>query len=105
MRPVIPCNSRGIGAPIPHFRAQGRRGGRDAKGGEGAARTRRRPWRKRESDKGRYVPRAVVIVSAAEEDEDYVDSDLADAVEGLKAIFQRRKIDASFGKAPAELVD
>jgi hypothetical protein len=33
-----------------------------------------------------------------------VDSDLADAVEGLKAIFQRRKIDVSFGKAPAELV-
>jgi hypothetical protein len=34
-----------------------------------------------------------------------VDSDLADAVEGLKAIFQRRKIDVSFGKAAPELVD
>ncbi|WP_394836151.1 MULTISPECIES: SMI1/KNR4 family protein [Pendulispora] len=34
-----------------------------------------------------------------------MDSDLADAVEGLKAIFQRRKIEASFGKAPPELVD
>jgi hypothetical protein len=34
-----------------------------------------------------------------------VDSDLADAVEGLKAIFQRRKIDATFGKASPELVD
>jgi hypothetical protein len=34
-----------------------------------------------------------------------VDSDLADAVEGLKAVFQRRKIDASFGKAPPALVD
>jgi hypothetical protein len=34
-----------------------------------------------------------------------VDSDLADAVEGLKAIFQRRKIDASFSKAPAPLID
>jgi hypothetical protein len=34
-----------------------------------------------------------------------VDSDLADAVEGLKAVFQRRKIDSSFGKAPQALVD
>lgn len=34
-----------------------------------------------------------------------MDSDLADAVEGLKAIFQRRKIEATFGKAPPELVD
>jgi hypothetical protein len=34
-----------------------------------------------------------------------VDSDLADAVEGLKSIFQRRKIEANFGKAPAELID
>jgi hypothetical protein len=34
-----------------------------------------------------------------------VDSDLADAVEGLKAIFRRRKIDATFGKASPELVD
>jgi len=34
-----------------------------------------------------------------------VDSDLADAIEGLKAIFRRRKIDASFGKAPPELVE
>jgi hypothetical protein len=34
-----------------------------------------------------------------------VDSDLADAVEGLKSIFQKRKIEATFGKAPAELVD
>jgi hypothetical protein len=34
-----------------------------------------------------------------------VDSDLADAVDGLKAIFQRRKLDCSFGKAPADLVE
>jgi hypothetical protein len=34
-----------------------------------------------------------------------VDSDLADAVEGLKAVFARRKIEATFGKAPAEVVD
>lgn len=34
-----------------------------------------------------------------------MDSDLADAVEGLKAVFQRRKVDVSFGKAPAELVE
>ena len=34
-----------------------------------------------------------------------MDSDLVDAVEGLKAIFQKRKIEATFGKAPAELVD
>jgi hypothetical protein len=34
-----------------------------------------------------------------------VDSDLADAVEGLKAIFKRRKIEAEFGKAPADTVD
>ena len=34
-----------------------------------------------------------------------MDSDLADAVEGLKTIFQKRKIDATFGKAPPELVD
>jgi hypothetical protein len=34
-----------------------------------------------------------------------VDSDLADAVEGLKAIFQRRKIETSFGKAPAPFID
>jgi hypothetical protein len=34
-----------------------------------------------------------------------VDSDLADAVEGLKAVFAKRKVDATFGKAPAELVD
>jgi hypothetical protein len=34
-----------------------------------------------------------------------VDSDLADAVDGLKAIFQRRKLECSFGKAPADLVE
>jgi hypothetical protein len=34
-----------------------------------------------------------------------VDSDLADAVEGLKAILARRKLDGTFGKAPPELVD
>ena len=34
-----------------------------------------------------------------------MDSDLADAVEGLKAIFQRRKIDCTFGKATPELID
>ena len=34
-----------------------------------------------------------------------MDSDLADAVDGLKAIFQRRKLPCTFGKAPPELVD
>ncbi len=34
-----------------------------------------------------------------------MDSDLADAVEGLKAVFARRKIAATFGKAPADRVD
>ncbi len=34
-----------------------------------------------------------------------MDSDLADAVEGLKDIFRRRKVDAVFSKAPPELVD
>lgn len=34
-----------------------------------------------------------------------MDSDLADAVEGLKAIFQKRKIDSAWGKATPELVD
>jgi hypothetical protein len=35
----------------------------------------------------------------------YVDSDLADAVEALKAIFAKRKLPCSFGKAPPALVD
>jgi hypothetical protein len=39
------------------------------------------------------------------EDEVDVDSDLADAVEGLKAVFKRRKVEANFGKAPPDLVD
>lgn len=34
-----------------------------------------------------------------------MDSDLADAVEGLKGIFKKRKLDATFGKAPADVVD
>jgi hypothetical protein len=34
-----------------------------------------------------------------------VDSDLADAVESLKSIFQRRKLPASFGKADKDLVE
>lgn len=34
-----------------------------------------------------------------------MDSDLAESIEGLKSVFQRRKIDVSFGKAPPELVD
>ena len=34
-----------------------------------------------------------------------MDSDLADAVDGLKAIFQRRKLECSFGKAPADMVE
>jgi hypothetical protein len=37
--------------------------------------------------------------------EAYVDSDLADAVEGLKAIFAKRKIDAAFGKSSAETIE
>ncbi len=34
-----------------------------------------------------------------------MDSDLADAVEGLKDVFKRRKLDVAFGKASPELVD
>jgi hypothetical protein len=34
-----------------------------------------------------------------------VDSDLADAVEALKAVFAKRKLACSFGKAPATIVD
>lgn len=34
-----------------------------------------------------------------------MDSDLADAVEGLKDIFKRRKLEAEFSKATPELVD
>lgn len=34
-----------------------------------------------------------------------MDSDLADAVEGLKAVFQRRKIECNFGKADKALVE
>ena len=34
-----------------------------------------------------------------------MDSDLADAVEGLKAVFAKRKIAATFGKAPADRVE
>lgn len=34
-----------------------------------------------------------------------MDSDLADAVDGLKAVFQKRKVDLAFGKAPPETVD
>lgn len=34
-----------------------------------------------------------------------MDSDLADAVEGLKAIFQKRNIKSTFDKAPPELVE
>jgi hypothetical protein len=34
-----------------------------------------------------------------------VDSDLADAVESLKAVFARRKLEATFAKAPPALVD
>jgi hypothetical protein len=34
-----------------------------------------------------------------------VDSDLADAVEALKAVFGKRKLACSFGKAPAPLVE
>ncbi|HEY2370782.1 MAG TPA: SMI1/KNR4 family protein [Polyangiaceae bacterium] len=34
-----------------------------------------------------------------------MDSDLADAVEGLKTVFAKRKIAATFGKAPADRVE
>lgn len=34
-----------------------------------------------------------------------MDSDLADAVEGLKTVFQKRKIDVAFGKADKALVE
>ncbi|MFO0675234.1 MAG: SMI1/KNR4 family protein [Polyangiaceae bacterium] len=34
-----------------------------------------------------------------------MDSDLADAVDGLKAILTKRKVEGTFGKASAELVD
>jgi hypothetical protein len=35
----------------------------------------------------------------------HVDSDLADAVDGLKAVFAKRKLPCSFGKAPQTSVD
>jgi hypothetical protein len=38
-------------------------------------------------------------------EEGYVDSDLADSVDTLKGVFQKRKIEVSFGKAPADVVD
>ena len=34
-----------------------------------------------------------------------MDSDLAEAVEGLKAVFQRRKIECSFGKTDKAVVE
>lgn len=34
-----------------------------------------------------------------------MDSDLADAVEGLKVVFAKRRVDVQLGKAPADLVD
>ena len=34
-----------------------------------------------------------------------MDSDLADAVESLKGVFSRRKLEATFGKAPPAVVD
>lgn len=34
-----------------------------------------------------------------------MDSDLADAIDGLKAIFKRRKIDAAFGKASLDSIE
>jgi hypothetical protein len=34
-----------------------------------------------------------------------VDSDLADAVQGLKQVFAKRRINATFGKAPPDVVD
>ena len=36
---------------------------------------------------------------------DHVDSDLADGVEALKAVFEKRKLPCSFGKAQQALVD
>jgi hypothetical protein len=39
------------------------------------------------------------------QDEANVDSDLADAVDGLKQVFARRKIDCAFGKTKPETVD
>ncbi len=34
-----------------------------------------------------------------------MDSDLAEAVDALKAVFQHRKVDCTFGKTPPEVVD
>ncbi len=52
---------------------------------------------------GRPLPRKIRL--EVQQSEAYVDSDLADAVDGLRTIFEKRKIPASFGKAPAELVE
>jgi hypothetical protein len=46
-----------------------------------------------------------VAVSFRDRYEGSVDSDLADAVQSLKAIFERRKIESNFGKAPPDVVD
>jgi hypothetical protein len=45
------------------------------------------------------------FVSDQSSEATYVDSDLADAVEALKAVFAKRKLACSFSKAPQALVD
>ena len=45
------------------------------------------------------------FVAAQSSEATYVDSDLADAVEALKAVFAKRKLSCSFGKAPQAMVE
>ena len=45
------------------------------------------------------------MLASAPRDEAVVDSDLADAVDGLKAILKKRKLEAEFRKARPEVVD
>ena len=47
----------------------------------------------------------VLRLVSSDFDEAPVDSDLADAVEGLKAIFQKRKIECAFGKTDKTVVE
>lgn len=49
--------------------------------------------------------RPVDVAHLCAQQEGSVDSDLADAVEGLKTVFQKRKIECSFGKADKALVE
>lgn len=56
-------------------------------------------------ERGVLAGTPIAPVRALQAPRSIVDSDLADAVDGLKTVFQKRKLDATFGAAPAELVE